>query len=310
MTGWVAIDFETANSLRGSPCSVGLVKVKGGQIVEEWSSFIKPPDGHDHFDAVNTGIHGITAHHVRGAPGWAQTLERIVQFADGAPLVAHNAAFDIGVLADASRASGLPVPDLRFACTLVVARRVWNGLLSYKLPVLAGALGIDLPRHHDAGADARAAAEVMLAALRRHGTASLDQLLAVHKIRMGSYRSGARQGCSYRGGAPPEPSPDADPDADPDNPFYGLTVCFTGSLPGMTRAEAGRRIAALGAWTARDVTRSVHLLVLGGVDPRRLAPGAATTGKHAKAQRLRDNGHDITVIDHEEFFELLAAAED
>lgn len=309
MTGWVAIDFETANSLRGSPCSVGLVKVKGRQIVEEWSSFIKPPDGHDHFDAFNIRIHGITADHVRDAPGWPETLERIVQFAGGTPLVAHNAAFDIGVLADACRASGQAVPDLRFACTLVVARRVWNGLLSYKLPVLAGALGIELARHHDAGDDARAAAEVMLAALRRQGTDSLDHLLAVHKVRMGSFQGGVRQGCAYRGGAPRAPSPDADPDADPDNPFYGLTVCFTGSLPGMTRAEAAKRIAALGAWTAGDVTRSLDLLVLGGVQPHQLAPGATKTGKHLKAQKLRDAGHDITVIDHEEFRELLAAAE-
>lgn len=305
MTGWVAIDFETANSLRGSPCSVGLVKVKGGQIVEAWSSLIKPPDGYDHFDAVNVGIHGITADDVRDAPGWTETLERIVQFAGGTPLVAHNAAFDIGVLADACRASGLPVPDLRFACTLVVARRAWNGLLSYKLPVLADVLGIELAHHHDAGDDARAAAEVMLAALRRQGTDSLDHLLAVHRIRMGSYQGGVRQGCAYRGGAPRAPSPEADPD----NLFYGLTVCFTGSLSGMTRAEAAKRIKALGARPAGDVTRSVDLLVLGGVKPHQLAPGATKTGKHAKAQRLRDRGHDITVIDHEEFFELLAAAE-
>ena len=74
MTSWVAIDFETANALRGSPCSVGLVKVKEGQIVEEWSSLIRPPDGRDHFDAFNTAIHGITADQVRDAPGWPETL--------------------------------------------------------------------------------------------------------------------------------------------------------------------------------------------------------------------------------------------
>lgn len=205
MTGWVAIDFETANALRGSPCSVGLVRVKEGQIVEEWSSFIKPPDGYDHFDAFNVRIHGITANHVRDAPGWPETLERIVQFAGGAPFVAHNAAFDIGVLAGACEASGLPIPDLRFACTHVVARRIWTGLLSYKLPVLADTLGIELPRHHDAGDDARAAAHVMLAALKQQGTVALDELLAVHRIQMGAYRSGVRQGCNYRGVARRKP---------------------------------------------------------------------------------------------------------
>ncbi|TDC85130.1 exonuclease domain-containing protein [Actinomadura sp. 7K507] len=309
MTAWVAIDFETANSLRGSPCSVGLVKVKEGQIVEEWSSLIKPPDGHDHFDAFNVGIHGITADRVRDAPGWPETLERIAQFAGDTPFVAHNAAFDMGVLADACKASGLPVPDLRFACTLVVARRTWTGLLSYKLPVLAAALGIELPRHHDAGDDARAAAQVMLAALKRQGPAALVDLLGVHRIQMGSYRGGVRQGCKYRGAARRTPFPDAEPNADPDNPFYGLTVCFTGSLPNMTRTAAAERIAALGARTVSNVTKFVDLLVVGAIEPRQLAPGVKKTGKLAKAERLRDFGHDITVIDAEEFYELLTVAE-
>ncbi|MEU8344353.1 exonuclease domain-containing protein [Spirillospora sp. NPDC048832] len=309
MTSWVAIDFETANAFRGSPCSVGLAKVKEGEIVEEWSSLIRTPDGYDHFDAFNVGVHGITADRVRDAPGWPETLERIVDFTGDTPLVAHNAAFDIGVLAAACEATGRAVPDLRYACTLVVARRTWTGLLSYKLPVLAEALGIELPRHHDAAADARAAAGVMLAARRRHGTATLSGLLAVHGIQMGSYRGGVRRGCRYRGAAPRRPYPDADPNADPENPFYGLTVCFTGTLPGMTRTEAAERIAPLGARTVGDVTRSVDLLVVGGIDPRRLAPGATKTGKLAKAEHFRDAGYDITAIDHEEFYELLAVAE-
>ncbi|GAA4238693.1 exonuclease domain-containing protein [Actinomadura meridiana] len=309
MTTWAAIDFETANALRGSPCSVGLVKVKEGQIVEEWSSLVRPPDGCDHFDAYNVGIHGITADDVSDAPGWAKTLERIVQFVGDVPFVAHNAAFDIGVLTDACEASGLHVPDLRFACTLVVARRAWTGLLAYKLPVLADALGIELPHHHDAGDDARAAAQVMLAALKRQGTATLDGLLAAHRIQMGSYRGGVRQGCRYRGATRRKPFPDAEPNADPDNPFYGLTICFTGSLPTMTRAVAAERIAALGGRAVLNVTRFVDLVVVGGIEPRQLAPGAMKTGKLAKAERLRDSGHDTTVIDTEEFYELLAVAE-
>ncbi|XRQ08593.1 exonuclease domain-containing protein [Actinomadura welshii] len=309
MTSWVAIDFETANSRRGSPCSVGLAKVKEGQIVEEWSTLIKPPDGHDHFDPFNVAVHGITAADVRNAPRWPETLERITQFAGDIPLVAHNAAFDMGVLADACTASGMPVPDNRFACTLVVARRTWTGLLSYKLPVLTDALGIEPPRHHDAAEDARAAARVMLAALKRQGTAALGDLLAAHRIQMGSYRGGVRKGCRYRGSPPRRPSPDIAPDADPDNPFYGLNVCFTGALPGMSRAEAADRIAAHGAWTVRDVTRSTDLLVVGRVHPGALAPEATKTGKLAKAERLRDAGHGITVIDAEEFYEHLAAAE-
>src|SRR5690606_31275071 len=157
--------------------------------------------------------------------------------------------------------------------------------------------------------DARAAAHVMLAALRRQGTAALDDLLAAHKIQMGSYSGGVRRDCRYRGAPTRKAHPEVNRDADPDNPFYGLTVCFTGSPHGMKKDEAAARIAALGARTVRDVTKAVDLLVVGHVHPNLLAPGAKKTGKLAKAERLRDSGHDITVIVAEEVSELLAVAE-
>src|ERR1700733_15276228 len=56
---FTAIDFETANSYRGSPCSVGLVKVPDGRIVDESSTLIHPPARSDHFDSFNIWLHGI-----------------------------------------------------------------------------------------------------------------------------------------------------------------------------------------------------------------------------------------------------------
>ena len=42
MDNFVAIDFETANNVRSSVCSVGLVFVRDGKIVDERYSLIKP----------------------------------------------------------------------------------------------------------------------------------------------------------------------------------------------------------------------------------------------------------------------------
>jgi DNA polymerase III subunit epsilon len=69
---FTAIDFETANSYRGSPCSVGLAKVRDGQIIDESFTLIHPPARFDHFDGFNTWLHGITAEMVAGAPPWQQ----------------------------------------------------------------------------------------------------------------------------------------------------------------------------------------------------------------------------------------------
>jgi len=62
----------------------------------------------------------------------------------------------------------MAAPRLSYLCTLQVARRVWPELPSKGLAALAGHLGIEF-RHHNAAEDARACAEVALAAARAIG---------------------------------------------------------------------------------------------------------------------------------------------
>ena len=42
MQDFAAIDFETANNERSSVCSVGIVIVRGGEIMDKFYSLIKP----------------------------------------------------------------------------------------------------------------------------------------------------------------------------------------------------------------------------------------------------------------------------
>jgi len=307
MAGWVAIDFETANAFPGSVCAVGLVRVADGRIIGEWSSLIRPPQGYDHFDPWNVRIHGITAADVADAPGWEPTLKQIMAFADGDPFVAHHAPADTNMLARACEATGIGVPDLRFACSRLLARQVWPQLRSHKLSAVAKHLGIDLD-HHNVLSDARATAGIVLAAQQQHGAATLEELLDVYKIRMGEFRAGERTPCRHRGSPRRAPLPGTNPDADPNNPFYGLTVCFTGK-PGMSKQKAEERLRQLGADTVDRVTKSVNLLVVSKLDPSQLAPGAMTIGKLAKALKYRAQGCDIEIIDAEQFKERLSAAE-
>ena len=65
---FTAVDFETANGFIGSACSVGLVKVRAGRIVETEQWLMKPPVGFDHFDPRNVSIHHITPDMVAAAP--------------------------------------------------------------------------------------------------------------------------------------------------------------------------------------------------------------------------------------------------
>ena len=103
---FTAIDFETANPSNASACAVGLVKVRGGQVVAQTGWLIQPPAGHDRFEYRNTQIHGIQASDVVGAPMWRQVWARLAEFVGADPLVAHNASFDTSVIRAANTASG------------------------------------------------------------------------------------------------------------------------------------------------------------------------------------------------------------
>jgi len=181
---FTAIDFETANSSSASACSVGLVKVRDGVAVDTAYWLIRPPAGFDHFTEWNTRIHGIMAPDVEDALLWIEQLPDLVAFADGDPLVAHNASFDMGVIAAACRASFVDVPSFSYLCSLAVARRTYN-LESYRLPVAAMAAGFEDFEHHNALADSRACAAIVVHAARRHGAASLTELAELSGARMG-----------------------------------------------------------------------------------------------------------------------------
>ena len=66
MENFVAIDFETANKERTSVCSVGVVIVRDGEIVDSFYSLIKPEP--NYYSQWTTKIHGLTQEDTDNAP--------------------------------------------------------------------------------------------------------------------------------------------------------------------------------------------------------------------------------------------------
>lgn len=181
---FTAIDFETANSSPASACSVGLVKVRDGKVVDRAGWFIRPPLGHDLFQEWNIRIHGIRPEQVADAAGWADQLADLVEFAEDDHLVAHNAGFDMGVIRAACAATFVACPEYSYLCSLQVARRTYT-LDSYRLPVAAMAAGFDGFQHHDALADAEACAAIVIHAARHHEAATVEDLAGLTGARLG-----------------------------------------------------------------------------------------------------------------------------
>jgi DNA polymerase-3 subunit epsilon len=180
---FTAIDFETANSSPASACSVGLVRVRDGRAVATASWLIQPPAGHDEFQEWNVRIHGIQPEDVRYADSWVDQFDRLCAFAGADVLVAHNAGFDVNVLRRASEATGLECPPYRSLCSLQVARKTYD-LDSYRLPKAAAAAGFAEFSHHDALADARACAQIVIDAGRRAGASDVFALASTLGLRV------------------------------------------------------------------------------------------------------------------------------
>jgi len=301
---YCAIDFETANEHRGSPCAVGLTRVEGGQVTESVVYLMRPPEEVDYFEDFNVALHGITPSMVKKQPRFAERLPEILEFAKGHPLVAHNAAFDLGVIADAARLSGGDVPSLDFACTLVLARKTYN-LLSYRLPFVAEAAGVKIENHHDPADDAHAAAEILLAIAEHHGAGDFEALCDATKCKMGRLTDSSRQGF-VSAGAQKLQLPGANPDADPSHPLYGSEIAFTGALLTMSRQQAFDLVAQIGAQPETTVTKKTDFLVLGQQDPTRLKPGAELSSKAKKAEELRAKGQRIELLGEDDFLRMIS----
>ena len=153
MKNFAAIDFETANEEHTSVCSVGMVIVKDGEIVDTFYSLIRPVP--DHY--VFTYIHGLTQSDTENAPLFPEVWKQIEPLIEGLPLVAHNKSFDEGCLKAVFRLYGMDYPDYEFHCTCVASRRVFPGV-SHRLNNIAPLCGYQLDNHHHALADAEACA--------------------------------------------------------------------------------------------------------------------------------------------------------
>lgn len=175
---YVAIDFETANRFRHSPCSIGLaVYTKEGQV-DEFYSLINPMM---QFDAINKSIHGISEKDVLNSPTFDEIWPSVENYISGRLVVAHNASFDISVLRHTLDHFRLPHPEFNYMCTVSLSRKVWPGLPNYKLNTLASFKNISFT-HHNALEDAQAAGELFRHALIETESDQHEEL--VKKLKM------------------------------------------------------------------------------------------------------------------------------
>lgn len=181
---FVVVDLETTG---GSPADcgiteIGAVKVRGGEIVGEFQTLVRPSTPIPAFISVLTGI---TNAMVSDAPRIESALPAFLEFARSSVLVAHNAGFDVGFLKAAAAATGHRWPGFAVLDTVRLARQLVHRdeTPNHKLSSLARLFGATTTPDHRALHDARATVDVLHGLIERVGNLgvhTLEELQSYH----------------------------------------------------------------------------------------------------------------------------------
>ncbi|HEY6188091.1 MAG TPA: exonuclease domain-containing protein [Pyrinomonadaceae bacterium] len=182
-TDFVVVDVETtgAKTPPSRVMEVGAYRVSRGRIVAEFNSLVNPQIPIPPFIARLTGISDAM---VKSAPVFADIAHDWLDFVGESVLVAHNAQFDVRFL---NHEITRVFPGRRMInshlCTVKLSRRIFPGLLNYRLHTVAAHFTIPIINRHRAADDALATAEIfirMLTRLEEYGVRDLASARLFH----------------------------------------------------------------------------------------------------------------------------------
>ena len=146
MSRQIVLDTETTGlSAEGGDriIEIGCVELLGRKLTGNNLHFYLNPERDSHEDALK--VHGISNDFLRDKPKFAEVADDILRYLEGAEIIIHNAAFDIGFLNKELERLGKPA----FASfvgqvtdTLVMAKQLFPGKRN-SLDALCDRLGVD-----------------------------------------------------------------------------------------------------------------------------------------------------------------------
>lgn len=185
---FVALDLETTGARAGvnKITEIGAVRIEGFREVRRFSTLVNPMRP---IPPMITRITGITQEMVAGAPRIEEVIPELLEFLEGAVVVAHNAPFDVGFLNyELRRLKGRQLGEGAID-TLLLARVLAPGLPNYRLHTVAEALGAPVAACHRALADAQAAGHVFISLVGRLQERGITRLGQVRSCASSSSRS-------------------------------------------------------------------------------------------------------------------------
>lgn len=278
---FVAIDFETMTCLHTSACSVGMVKVIDGQIVQQFYSLINPVRDEYTDCELNRNIHGIALETAEKAGTFADLFPTICAFIENYPLVAHNKSVEVGIIESLQKYYGLS------------GIRTDNAICTYKLTgkslsKCCEEYGIKETGHHNALWDAEVCARIYLEILGKPILPQGGGSIFGAKGPMGVNTAVSKE---HRGRL------DLSQITNKNTPFFNSTVVITGVFEKYPdRDKLAGILQNLGAKVTSAISCKTTHVVLGE---------CAGPKKIEKIKELKESGANIIIVREHELIKLL-----
>ena len=150
-TTYCVLDLETTgfSATTEKITEVGIMKVKNGEVIDEFSCFVNPEK---HIPERVTQVTNITDEMVKDAETIKEVFPKILEFLGNdkeTVIVAHNANFDVGFLKQNAKSLGYEF-NYTYLDTLSLAKDLFPEYKKYKLGKIAERLGIKVEVAHRA----------------------------------------------------------------------------------------------------------------------------------------------------------------
>lgn len=286
---YCVLDTETTglSAYYNEVIEIGILRVRGGAVVDKYSQLIHPEYP---IDGFITALTGITNEMVAGMPSITEVRDAVLSFVGDDVIVGHNTSFDIRFL---NAGFGSEIKN-EYMDTMQFARKIYPELDHHRLSDLAEYLGLSNNAHRSI-ADCITTQELYETIKKTMA----EKNLRIEDLWVGHKGGGHSKRIDISAITP------ATVEINEDSFFYDRHVVFTGKLEKMVRKDAMQIVVNLGGVLDNSVTKKTNYLILGNNDYNAILHGEKSS-KHKKAEKLKLEGNDIEIIDEFTFYDILS----
>lgn len=269
---------------------IGAIKIRGKNIVDKFSSLVKPQQ---EISSFITDLTGITNEMVHDAPKISKVLPVILSFIENDIIVGHNVNFDINFLYDNACYYLDSFISNNFVDTMRLSRWLLKDLAHHRLIDISDHYSISSLITHRSLADCEITFNCYNAlrqeAIKQFGSEKEFIDFTSKSKRQLKAKDIHSTICDF----------------DESHPFYKKVCAFTGKLEKMTRVQAMQEVVDLGGICNDGVNKSTNYLILGNFDYCSSIKDGKSS-KHKKAEQLVIKGQDLLIISENVFYDMLS----